>query len=158
MAAIPGHVERGVARVIGPIYLLLFPIPVVCFVAALLTDLAYAKSAFLMWLNFSEWLIAAGLVFGALAAIVLVVEFFASRAIRAGSVGWAHLALFFAALVVEVFNALVHTRDGWTAVVPAGMTLSIVGAILALAAVATLFRIPVAWVVHRDMRAWEVRP
>ena len=143
------HVESGVARVIGPIYLLLFPIPVVCFIAALVTDIAYAKSAYMMWLNFSEWLIPAGLLFGVLAAIALIVEFFASRAIRTGR-GWAHLVLFIAALIVELFNAFVHTRDGWTAVVPTGMTLSVIGVILALAAVATLFMVPVTWVVHRQ--------
>jgi uncharacterized membrane protein len=149
------HVESGVARVIAPIYLLLFPIPVVCFLAALLTDIAYAKSAYLMWLNFSEWLIAAGLFFGALAAIALIVEFFASRAIRTGRIGWAHLVLFFAALIVELFNAFFHTRDGWTAVVPTGMTLSVIGVLLALAAVATLFQVPVTWVLHRRV---EVLP
>jgi uncharacterized membrane protein len=146
------HVESGVARVIAPIYLLLFPIPVVCFLAALLADIAYAKSATMMWLNFSEWLIDAGLLFGALAAIALIVEFFASRAIRTGRVGWAHLVLFFAALIVELFNAFFHTRDGWTAVVPTGMTLSVIGVLLALAAVATLFTVPVTWVVHRPVK------
>ena len=149
------HVEHGVARVSAPIYLLLFPIPVVLFIAALVTDIAYAKSATITWLNFSEWLIAAGIAFGALAAIALIVEFFASRVIRAAGVGWVHLVLFFAALVVELFNMLVHTRDGWTAVVPTGMTLSIIGVVLALAAVATLFTVPVTWVVHRQL---DVRP
>jgi uncharacterized membrane protein len=150
MAEVITRSESGVARVSGPIYLLLFPVPVVLFVAALVTDIAYAKSASITWLNFSEWLIAAGLLFGALAAIVLIVEFLASRAIRAG-VGWAHLVLFFAALIVELFNMFIHTRDGWTAVVPTGMTLSILGVILALAAVATLFTVPVVWVVHRRL-------
>nr|HET7857798.1 DUF2231 domain-containing protein [Caldimonas sp.] len=150
MAEVITRSESGVARVSGPIYLLLFPVPVVLFVAALVTDIAYAKSASITWLNFSEWLIAAGLLFGALAAIVLIVEFLASRAIRAG-VGWAHLVLFFAALIVELFNMFIHTRDGWTAVVPTGMTLSILGVILAIAAVATLFTVPVVWVVHRRL-------
>jgi len=147
--------ETGVARVAAPIYLLLFPIPVVLFIAALVTDIAYAKTASITWLNFSEWLIAAGLVFGVLAAIALIVEFCASRAIRSGRIGWTHLVLFFVALVVELFNALIHTRDGWTAVVPTGMTLSILGVLLLLAAVATLFTIPVTWVVHRHV---EVLP
>jgi uncharacterized membrane protein len=159
MADIARHTESRVARVIAPIYLLLFPIPVVCFVAALVTDIAYAKTAYLMWLHFSEWLIAAGLAFGALAALVLLIEFLASRAIRSGPRGWTHLLLFFAALVVELFNAFVHTIDGWTAVVPTGITLSVVGAILALAAVAALFRVPVTWVVQREVRTYqEVRP
>jgi uncharacterized membrane protein len=152
MSEVIEYREGGVARVIAPIYLLLFPIPVVCFVAALVTDIAYANSAYLMWLHFSEWLIAAGLAFGGLAALVLLVEFFASRAIRTGSIGWTHLVLFYAVLVVELINALIHTIDGWTAVVPTGMTLSVIGALLALAAVATLFRVPVTWVARREVR------
>jgi len=155
MAELVTRRETGVARVAAPIYLLLFPIPVVLFIAALVTDITYAKTAMITWLNFSEWLIAAGLVFGVLAAIALIVEFCASRAIRSGRIGWTHLALFFVALVVELFNALIHTRDGWTAVVPTGMTLSIVGVLLLLAAVATLLTIPVTWVVHRHV---EVLP
>ena len=149
MAHIVEHTQSPVARMTGPIYLLLFPIPVVCFLAALITDITYAASAFLMWLHFSQWLIAAGLAFGAVAALVLLIEFFASRVIRAGPFGWAHLVLFYAALVVELFNAFVHTIDGWTAVVPAGLILSIIGSILALAAVAMLFVVPVTWVEHR---------
>jgi uncharacterized membrane protein len=146
------HTGSRVAGVSGPLYLLLFPIPVVCFVAALITDIAYSAGAFLMWLHFSQWLIAAGLVFGALAALVLLVEFFASRAIRAGAFGWAHLVLFYAALVVELFNSFIHTVDGWTAVVPTGMILSVIGALLALAAVGALFLAPVTWVERRRVR------
>lgn len=142
---------RGVERVTAPLYLLLFPIPVVCFLAALATDIAYAGSAYLMWLHFSEWLIASGLTFGALAALVLLVEFIASRAIRTGALGWTHLVVFYIALLVELANAFVHTIDGWTAVVPTGMTLSILGAALSLGAVGTLFRVPVAWVSHREV-------
>ena len=152
MAETVKQTQSGVARVTGPIYLLLFPIPVVCFLAALVTDIAYSASAFLMWLHFSEWLIAVGLAFGALAGLVLLIEFLASDAMRAGALGWAHFVLFWLVLVVELFNAFVHTVDGWTAVVPTGMILSIVGAILALAAVATLFRVPVTWIAHRDVR------
>ena len=152
MAEIVARPESAVAGVTGPLYLLLFPIPVVCFVGALVTDVAYAGSAFLMWLHFSEWLMAVGLAFGALAAIVLLIEFFASRAIRAGAFGWTHLVLFYAALVVELFNAFHHTIDGYTAVVPTGLVLSIVGAVLALAAVGVLFFVPVTWFTHREVR------
>ena len=151
MAEIARTRESGVAAAATSIHRLLFPIPVVCFVGALLTDIAYSRGAFLMWLHFSEWLIAAGLAFGALAALALLVEFVASRAVRKAASGWAHLVLFYAALVVELFNALVHTIDGWTAVVPTGMTLSIVGAILAVAAAGVLFRAPVTWVARREV-------
>ena len=149
MAEIIMHRESGIARATAPIYLLLFPVPVVLFIAALVTDVAYANSANIVWLNFAEWLIAAGLLFGALAAIVLIVEFIASRAIRSGTRGWTHLVLFLAAFGVELFNMFFHTRDGFTAVVPVGMALSIIGVLLALAAVGTLFTVPVTWVTHR---------
>jgi uncharacterized membrane protein len=149
MSDIAEHRDSRAAGVVGAIYLLLFPIPVLCFVGALVTDIAYSSTAYLMWLHFSEWLIATGIAFGALAAVVLVIEFFASGTIRNGRVGWTHLVLFFAALIVEVFNAFVHTIDGWTAVVPGGMILSILGALLALAAVWALFLVPVTWIDHR---------
>ena len=46
MVELVRHAETsGVARVTAPIYLLLFPVPVVLFIAALVTDIAYAKSA-----------------------------------------------------------------------------------------------------------------
>ena len=143
--------ESAVANATGPVYLLLFPISIVCLLGALLTDIAYSVSAYLMWLHFSEWLIAAGLAFGVLAVLVLLIEFIASRMIRTGAFGWAHLVLFVATLVVGLLNALVHTIDGWTAVVPLGMTLSVIGAMLAVAAVATLFHVPVTWISRREV-------
>jgi uncharacterized membrane protein len=152
MNAIANPVSSGAARATGSIYLLLLPIPVICFIGAVLTDIAYSSGAMLMWLHFSEWLIAAGLVFGALAALALVVEFFMSDVIRRGAFGWVHLVLLIAALVIELFDALVHTIDGWTAVVPTGMTLSVIGALLALATVATLWRVPLVWMAPREVR------
>jgi uncharacterized membrane protein len=131
------------------VYLLLFPIPVVCFLAALVTDICYSATAYLMWLHFSEWLIAAGLAFGALAAVVLLIGMIESRAIRTRA-GWTHLAVFYGALVVALLDALVHTIDGWTAVVWNGLILSAVCAVLALVAAATLRYLPVAWAAHRE--------
>ena len=47
-AQVARPVERGVASKAAAIYLLLFPIPVVCFVGALATDIAYSASAAMM--------------------------------------------------------------------------------------------------------------
>ena len=129
---------RTTVRRIGiashPIYSMLFPIPVVCFIGALVTDIAYARSGGnMIWLAFSSWFLLAGLLFGALAAIVLLVDFIRDPLMRAGA-GLAHLAFFYAALIVELFSIFIHERDGWTAVVPIGMILSIVGAVLILIA------------------------
>lgn len=144
--------ENMAAAITGPAYLLLFPIAVVCFIGALLTDLTYASNAVIQWLAFSEWLIAAGLVFGAFAALASLIELIASASLRSTILGWGHIFLFWAAMIVELFNALVHSIDGWTAVVPTGLVLSVIGSLLAVAAVATLFLVPVKWVPAREAR------
>ena len=123
---------RNIARRISvarhPIISMLLPIPIVCFVGALLTDLSYVNSGGnLLWVNFSSWLIAAGLAFGAVAILVLFID-----GLR-GASSWLPFCLIAASWIVEFLNALIHARDGWTAVVPLGMALSILGALLALA-------------------------
>ena len=121
-------IVRPISIARHPITSILVPIPIVCFVGAVLTDLAYVNSSGnLLWVNFSSWLITAGLVFGGLALLLLLIE-----GLRRAS-SWLPVALIAAAWVVEFLNALIHARDGWTAVVPLGMILSILGALLALA-------------------------
>jgi uncharacterized membrane protein len=125
---------RPIAIIRHPIYAMLFPVPVVCFLGALLTDIAYVESdGGLMWLAFSSWLLLAGLAFGAIAALVLLIDVIRSPGMRTGA-GWAHLLFFYAALLVELFSVFIHERDGWTAVVPIGLTASIIGAVLILIA------------------------
>ena len=110
-----------------PVAAMLLPIPIVCFIGNLMTDISYLNSGGnLTWLNFSTWLNAAGLFFGAIVAVMLLVE-----SVR-GSVGWGAFAFLLAALIVEFFNALIHARDGWTAVSGAGLILSIIGVVLIL--------------------------
>ena len=119
--------KRPISVLRHPIYSLLVPIPIVCFIGALLTDYAYMNSGGnLLWVNFSSWLLAAGLLFGALAGLALLIDAFR------GAAGWFQFVLLLAAWVVEFINSLVHARDGWTAVVPLGLTLSVVAAILIL--------------------------
>lgn len=112
-----------------PLYAMLIAVPMVCFVGALLTDLAYQGSGGnLLWVNFSTWLLAAGLASGAIAGLILLIE-----AIRSGR--WLAFLLLLAAWLAESVNSLVHARDGWTAVVPLGLTLSVIASLLIVAAV-----------------------
>jgi len=113
-----------------PIYNMLQPVPVVCFIGALLTDWVYLGSdGNRQWVNFSTWLLAAGLVFGAVSILVLMIDLVRGVAANRG-LGWAAFLLLLAAWIVEFINSLVHARDGWTAVAGAGLILSIVGALL----------------------------
>jgi uncharacterized membrane protein len=112
-----------------PISTMFLPVAVVCFVGALVTDLSYLNSGGnLLWVNFSAWLLAAGLLFAAVALIVLLID-----AIR-GAAPWLAVGLLLVAWIVEFINSLVHARDGWTAVAGVGLVLSIIAALLALAA------------------------
>jgi uncharacterized membrane protein len=117
-----------------PVYSMLMPVPVVCFLGVLLTDLAYLKSGGnLLWLSFSSWLLLAGTLVGGLAALMLLIDFIRSPAVRS-AVGWGHVLLFYAALLVELLSSFIHERDGWTAVAGPGFVLSAVGAVLILIA------------------------
>ena len=115
-----------------PIHPMLVPFPIVCFVGALLTDLAYWKTAEIMWADFSAWLLFFGLIIGGLAAIAGLIDFWSSRRIRALGPAWFHMIGNVLVLVLALFNCFVHSRDAWTSVVPTGLTLSALTVIVLL--------------------------
>ena len=95
-----------------------------CVVGALATDATYVLTANTIWVDFSDWLlfVAAGL--GVLALIVGLVELVARRRhwiLRPPAIS---AVLDIVVLAVVVANNLVHSRDGWTSVVPWGIALS----------------------------------
>ncbi|MBV8578720.1 MAG: DUF2231 domain-containing protein [Acetobacteraceae bacterium] len=109
-----------------PIHPMLVPIPIVCFIGALVTDIVYAVTAEMMWTDMSAWLLLVGLVFGVLAGIAGLTDFLGNRLIRSQSPAWPHMIGNLVVLVLAFFNVLVHTRDAWTSVVPTGLILSII--------------------------------
>jgi uncharacterized membrane protein len=109
-----------------PIHPLLVPFPIVCFVGAFLTDLTYWLTAEMMWADFSAWLLVVGMVTGVLAAIAGLIDFFGNRLIRAQAPAWPHMLGNLLVLVLALFDTLVHTRDAWTSVVPAGLITSLI--------------------------------
>jgi uncharacterized membrane protein len=109
-----------------PIHPMLVPFPIACFIGALLTDIAYSVSGEIMWADFSTWLITTGLIMGVLAAIAGLTDFLGNRLIRVQRPAWPHLLGNILVLVISFFNVLVHSRDGWTSVVPWGLTLSVI--------------------------------
>ena len=134
MAQSSARAARSPLGIAGhPLYSALLPVPIVCFIGALLTDIAYSRAPDMMWLDFSSWLLLAGLVVGGVAGLVLIIELIRAGSSRTGALT-VHFLLLLAAWVVEVFNSFIHARDGWTAVVPTGVTLSFLAVALSLLA------------------------
>jgi uncharacterized membrane protein len=115
-----------VARVI---YGLLNPIAFGFFVAALIFDIIYARTAVILWDKGAAWLVTIGLLFAIVPRLINLVEVwitfrrFATHADRLDF--WLNLV----AIVAAIFNAFVHSRDAY-AVVPAGIWLSLCTVIL----------------------------
>jgi uncharacterized membrane protein len=115
-----------------PAYALVVQFPVVCFAGALATDLAYWSTKLFLWETFSVWLLSVGCVTAVIAAVVGIVGFLAHRRDRRWSFAWPHALLSLLVLILSVVNAFVHSRDGYTAVVPDGLTLSSIVVIVML--------------------------
>lgn len=110
-----------------PIHQMLVPFPVAYFAAAFVTDLAYWRTAEVMWYRFSVWLIAGGLAVAALVALAALIDLFRNQ-----RPAWTRTIAYASAVVLSILNVLVHSRDGYTAVVPTGLTLSGVALVLLL--------------------------
>lgn len=125
---------RSTARIFGhPIHPMLVPFPIAFLIGAFVTDIIYSRSENLMWQYFSIWLITAGLIMGGLAALMGFVDYFGDRRVRRARPATPHMLLNVAAMLLSLLNAFVHSRDGWTAVVPQGLILSGIVTVLLLA-------------------------
>ncbi|WP_046867423.1 DUF2231 domain-containing protein [Microvirga massiliensis] len=136
--------DAGPLRPLHPLHAILLAFPFPLFLGALVSDLAYWASFHVQWANFSSWLIAGGLLVGALALLWALVNLFRRGAAKGRP------ALYFVVLlamwVLGFVNALVHAKDAW-ATMPAGLYLSAFVALLALVA---------AWIGYSGFRAGEV--
>jgi uncharacterized membrane protein len=108
------------AMVVRSITATLRAFPIACFSLALMTDIAYWRTSELMWLHFSEWLLLAGLVVGILAALAHGLDYLVRRLRPA----WPAVLGGIVVLLLAALNSFVHTADGWTAIMPWGLTLS----------------------------------
>src|ERR1700678_2397963 len=107
-----------------PLHAMLVPIPLVCFVATLVTDIVYWKTAAMLWADMSAWLLLVGLIVSLFAAPAGMIDFFGDPRIRELRAAWIHGPGNVAALILSIFNCLIHTRDAYTSVVPTGLILS----------------------------------
>lgn len=130
--AVIGASDRGGLRPLHPLHAILLGFPLPLFLGGLLSDMAYWTTYHVQWINFSAWLNAGGLLVGAFALLWALVDL-----LFGGPGRRRHRAIYCLALAamwtVGFINALVHSKDAW-AVMPMGLYLSAVTALLALVA------------------------
>ena len=124
---------------IHPIHAVILAGTVPLFLGAALSDVAYASTYEIQWVNFSSWLIVGGLVFAGVA--LLFAAFDLSRIDRRARGLAAYSTVLLATWLVGLFNALTHARDAWASM-PTGLVLSVIGAVLACGATWLGFREP----------------
>lgn len=100
--------------------------PVVCFTLTVVTDVAYWRTSFLMWHDVSAWLLLAGLIGGGFALLAGLVGLAFRPRLRPAT----YWATFVVALALGILNSFVHAGDGWTAIVPRGLAISILTAVV----------------------------
>jgi uncharacterized membrane protein len=105
-----------------PLHRILVSFSAAYFAGALVTDLVYWQTPDVLWERFSIWLIAAGLIMAGLATIAYVIDLAGGRQIDRPS--WPRVVGYALAVLLSLINAFVHSRDGYTAVVPTGLVLS----------------------------------
>jgi uncharacterized membrane protein len=125
---------RSTAKPRGrPMHKMLVSFSAAYFTGALVTDLVYWQMPDVLWERFSIWLIVSGLVMAGLGIVAYMVDLAVGRRIERPV--WPRAIGYALAVLLAVINAFVHSRDGYTAVVPTGLMLSgLVVAILILTA------------------------
>jgi uncharacterized membrane protein len=105
-----------------PLHRMLVAFSAAYFAGALVTDLVYWQMPDVMWERFSIWLIVAGVAFAGLAVIAYAIDLAGGR--RIDRPVWPRVVGYAIAILLAVTNAFVHSRDGYTAVVPTGLMFS----------------------------------
>jgi uncharacterized membrane protein len=121
-------IERAPPGAIHPFHAVMLAGTVPLFLGALLSDYAYWSTYQIEWANFASWLTAGALVFCGFALLFAVIRVF-----RGGRGSLFYMLLVLATWVLGFINALIHGKDAW-AVMPTGLVLSLIVAVLAVAA------------------------
>ncbi|MCA6126296.1 DUF2231 domain-containing protein [Bradyrhizobium sp. WSM 1704] len=124
---------RSTAQVAGhPIHPMLIPFPVACFVLTFVADLAFWKTGTDFWVNASLWLLGVGLIMAALAAVAGVIDLLGDDQVRHLSDAWQHAGGNVTAVLLELYNWYSRYEHGASAIVPTGLTLSLIVVLILL--------------------------
>jgi len=120
-----GSNPRSTARIMGhPIHPMLIPFPIAFFISAFLADLAFVALHDAFWAAAAFWLLAAGLVMAALAAVAGFTDFLGDSRIRRLSDAWMHMLANVAVVLIEAVNLVLRLGSAEPAIPSVGIYLS----------------------------------
>jgi len=118
---------KSTASIAGhPIHPMLIPFPIAFFVATFVCDLAYWQTSNAAWATAAMWLLGAGLIMAALAAVAGLTDVLGEPRIRALNDVWWHAGGNVIVVLIELYNFFARYSEGTSAIVPKGLVLSFV--------------------------------
>jgi len=118
---------KSTAQIMGhPLHPMLVSFPIAFFIGTFVSDLVYLVNGDPFWARVSFWLLVAGLVMGALAALAGFTDFLSDRRIRATKTSWYHMIGNVTAVVLSLINLWLRYRDGDTVDYPTVFWISLV--------------------------------
>src|SRR5215208_4822807 len=115
-----------------PLHPILITLPIGLFVATLLFDIVFWQTGREAFATGALWLLGAGIVAAALAAVTGLIDFFGDQRIRALGDAWQHAIGNVVMVLVQLFSFYQRYRYGASAVVPLGLGLSLLGVLILL--------------------------
>lgn len=118
---------RSTASIAGhPIHPMLIPFPIAFFVATFVCDLVFWGTGNASWTDATRWLLGAGLIMAALAALAGLTDVLGDDRIRSLDTAWWHVGANILAVLIELYNWYTRYQHGSAAVIPTGLILSAV--------------------------------
>jgi uncharacterized membrane protein len=121
------------ANLVGhPLHPIFITLPIGFFVATFLFDLVYWQTDQDAFATGALWLLGAGIVGAVLAAVTGLTDFVGDPRIRGLSDAWEHAIGNVIMVLVQLFNFYERYRYGTSAVVPLGLSLSLISVLIML--------------------------
>jgi uncharacterized membrane protein len=118
---------RSTASIAGhPIHPMLIPFPVAFFVAAFVCDVVYWQSGNATTAIAATWLLGAGLVMVALAAVAGLTDVLGDSRIQRLNDAWWHAGGNVVIVLIQLYNWYARYSEGTAAIVPKGLVLSLI--------------------------------
>jgi uncharacterized membrane protein len=118
---------RSTASIAGhPIHPMLIPFPIAFFVSAFVCDVVFWQTTYPEWATAATWLLGAGVIMAALAALAGLTDVLGEARIRALSDAWWHAGGNILVVLIEIYNWYARYSEGTAAVVPKGLVLSLI--------------------------------